>query len=299
MDKLAPFTYINKFDYHKWPYNEPYFYNESKISNNKYEPDYLRKLDNKEKPFKYDFININNKKYLRKLVNKKLRQLEEYNSKMGAITKNDITDYLMDMQFILSFFNESYLDKDYKNINRTFNSFFTINKDNYLFKLKRSIEMSALKFSTILTEESYNILKNNMYIQYNQIELYINSHLDLININKEKFINLLNDSSIFLELIYNLSYQRVQGYYSIFSELIQKKLKYLSDNDLKSTSNRKLSNDQKVEEKDIEDEDDDRKEFPDLPNWKDENKDKGENKNNNEEVNNGKDNNNGSKDKII
>ena len=272
INKLIQFTFIKGLDYYKGECNNFDCYNDSEIINNTN----FRRLEIKENNYKFDFI----KHRVNRTNISKFRKLEEYNSKMGAISENDINDFLLEMEYILYSFNDSYLGKDYKNINRAFNLFYYNMKDNYLFKLKRSIEMAAFKFSTILTEESYNKLKDNMYIQYNKIDSYVNNNLELINISKNNFLNLLNYSSSFIELIYNLSYQRVDGYYKTFSELIQNKMKYISENELKSYNNRKLSEENKEEDEDFRKE---LKEYPDIPKWTDDkNKDNKDNKNNNE-----------------
>ena len=86
----------------------------------------------------------------------------------------------------------------------------------YLIRLKRTIDMISLKFSTFLTNNNYKVFENIVYKQYNDIEFYINNFSDLTENKKNDLINLLNDSSIMLEKIFNLSYHNVNSTYEIF-----------------------------------------------------------------------------------
>ena len=186
------------------------------------------------------------------------------------------------MQKILYYFNQSFLGGEFKDIKTFSNIFFNKINNTYLIKLERSIEMTALKFSTILTKDNYNNLKNIIFKQYNEISSYINNNSELINIYKNGFINLLNDSSILLEGIFNLSYIRINGYYKMFYELIQNEMKYLNEENL-----RKLNNEEE------EDDDDDDGEAgnindnqKDLNKYIEERKKQKENNNNNNNNNN-------------
>ena len=77
---------------------------------------------------------------------------------MGPITENDIIDNLNIIKESLYNFNKTYLSKDYKYIKSNFNRFINNINNSYLVQLKRSLNIVALKFSTILTESSYKIL---------------------------------------------------------------------------------------------------------------------------------------------
>jgi hypothetical protein len=103
-----------------------------------------------------------------------------------------------------------------------------------LLKLKNNIDLVSLKFLTILTKEANNKLKIQLYKKYNEIEYYIKNNSKNIEVVVEKYLNLLNYSSNLMELCYSIVYTRANEYYQIFSEIIQGKLKYISNEEMKS-----------------------------------------------------------------
>ena len=185
----------------------------------------MEKKFNKFKKKKTDFKNS---------FKRKIRNLEKYDETMGAITENDIIDNLDIIRENLYSFNKTYLDKDYKYIKTNFNRFINNINNSYLIKLKRSINMVAIKFSTILTETSYNNLEDIIFSQYYDIELYINNISNFIDISQIKLLDKLNNSSIFLALIYNKINKKIISFYSVLNELIQKKLKNINKEEYKS-----------------------------------------------------------------
>ena len=160
---------------------------------------------------------------------------------MGPLNKDDIFYYLFNIQNTLYNLNKTYLSKEYRNINRTVSSF--INKVNftYLTKLEKSFEISLLKFSTVLTEPSYEKLKKNIYKQYYQIENYINEISNYTKNVMDMFSNKLNNTSFFIKKINSQTFFRVLGYYNILANFMQSKIKKLDKFDLK----RNLGNDGK------------------------------------------------------
>jgi hypothetical protein len=111
----------------------------------------------------------------------------------------------------------------------------------YLIKLERSFEVSLLKFSTVLTEPSYEKLKKNIYKQYYQIENYINEISNYTKNVMDMFSNKLNNTSLFIKIINSQTFFRVLGYYNILANFMQSKIKKLDNFDLK----RNLGNDGK------------------------------------------------------
>ena len=258
INKLIHYTYINGLYYQDSPCVGSNCFNESEILDDNDEN--LRRLNQKEKNncrlnslFNFSYLD---KEKINKLKNKKLRNLEEYDSTMGSISENDINSYILDMQTILYYFNQSYLDSEYKDINRFSKSYFDKINNTFLFRLKRSIDMVGIRFSTIFTEESYNIFEDKLYEQYNQIVIYINKNSDIIEKTKDEFIDTLNSSSLLLDIFFNISYTKINTYYKILYQSIQDRLKYINKDDDQIQSNilRLLSKKKEFEEKDDDDE---------------------------------------------
>ena len=231
INKLIHYTYINGLYYQDSPCVGSNCFNYSEMVNNN---ESIRRLEQKDKDYYLNgLFNISylNKKKIKKLKNKRLRNLEEYNSTMGAISENDINSYILDMQTILNDFNRSYLDSEFKNINRFSKSYFDKINNTYLFRLKRSIDMVGIKFSTIFTEESMHTFENKLYEQYNNITIYINNYSEIIENTKNEFIDTLNSSSLLLDMFFNISHMKINNYYQILYQSIQDKLKYIDDDD--------------------------------------------------------------------
>ena len=176
-------------------------------------------------------ININqmkpNKTDINKQINKKIRKLEGYDHTMGAITRNDVKSFLLDIESTLYNFNKSYLNEEFKNINKEATKYFNKVNYTYLNKLKRTIDIVAIKFSTFLTKNNYQILEKIIYKQFNKILEYITNYSDLIDNEKNNVINILNNSSILLEKLFNFSYNFVYNTYETFYNMIESKLEYL------------------------------------------------------------------------
>ena len=181
--------------------------------------------------------------------NQQKRNLDGYNSKMGAITENDIYGFISEIKDSLFNFNNSYLNNDYKKMKNSLNSFLIKSSNVYLVKLKQNINIVASQFSTILTKNIYNQLENKLFKQYYEIESYIKNYSKLLEININKFSSLLDYSSKLIENNYYILYEKVNGYFQLFSDLIQEKLKYIDNNGLKSNNHRILIEDNFLEAK--------------------------------------------------
>ena len=192
---------------------------------------YENNIFNKFKKKKTDFKNT---------INKKIKNLEKYDQTMGPIAESDIIDNLEKIKETLYNFNRTYLNKDYKYIKTNFNRFINNINNSYLIKLKRSLNMVALKFSTILTENSYKNLEDIIFNQYYDIEFYINNISNSIEISKMEFLDKLLNSSVLLASIYNKIDKKTICFYTILNELIQKRLKNINKEEYNSY--RKLDN---------------------------------------------------------
>ena len=182
INKLMHYTYIDGLYYQDSPCDDSYCFNESEILENFDDINFdfnindndARNLEQNTKKTirKLEIPNLNNKKP----KNKKFRNLEKYDSSMGNIDENDIYNYLLDMEIILNEFNNSYLSKDFKNMNLISKSFLDNINNTYLNKLKNSIEMIGAKFKTILAGENYIKFEDKLFEPYINISLYINNN---------------------------------------------------------------------------------------------------------------------------
>ena len=88
--------------------------------------------------------------------------------------------------------------------------------------------MVGLRFKTIFTEDSYKRFEKKLFTQYDNISYYIYNYSDIIDSTKNEFFNTLNDSSILIGIISNISYIKINNYYKTFYKLINDKLKYIN-----------------------------------------------------------------------
>ena len=237
--KLIHYTFISGLYSYDKECNDPIcLINFNKINN-------YNKINRKQRRLSSKINNIKNKikNITNMLSNQQKRNLDGYNSKMGAITENDICEYIFEIRDNLYNFNNSLLNEDYKNMKNTLNKFLIKNSNLYLIKLKQNINIIASKFSTILTKNVYNQLDNKLFKQYFEIESYINNYSNILEKRINKFSSLLNYSSKLIEKNYYTLYRKVNGYFQLFSNLIHEKLKYISYNDLKSYNHRILNED--------------------------------------------------------
>ena len=233
IDYITFISLTHGLNYFKNPCNESYCLfkfnktNTTKLRNNE-----------EKKQYRYFSHTKKNESEIKKLINRKIRHLKEYEYTMGAISENDIINSLYKLKESLCNFNKSYLSAEYKNIKNSFKRFMNNINDTYLIKLKRSINMVALKFSTILTENSYKELENSIFEQYYNIELYINNASNIIELSKIQFTDKLDNSSLLIDSINNITSKKVLKYYNLFNKLIQKKLKNINEEEI--NKNRKL-----------------------------------------------------------
>ena len=159
---------------------------------------------------------------------------------MGAISEEDINNYISKIKNTLFNFYNSYATKGYANLKKNLNLFLMKSCNSYLLKLKNNIDLVSLKFLTILTREANNKLKIKLYNQYNKIEYYIKNNSKNVEAVVEKYLNLLNNSFNLMELSYSIVYTRGNEYFQIFSDIIQGKLKSINNEEMKSYRYRNL-----------------------------------------------------------
>ena len=233
INKLIHYTFIDGLNSLDKPCNEPFCKIDLEDKNN------YTELNNKEARR----LNLdNNNIFYNSIINetKNLRNLNEYNSKMGAISEEDINEYISKIKNTLFNFYNSYGTKGCSNMKKNLNLFLMKSCNSYLLKLKNNIDLVSLKFLTILTREANNKLKIKLYNQYNEIEYYIKNNSKNIAVVVEKYLNLLNNSFNLMELSYSIVYERGNEYFQIFSDIIQGKLKSISDEEMKSYRYRNL-----------------------------------------------------------
>ena len=219
INKLVHYSYIKGLNTFDRPCNESFcLFDFSKINQTK-------KRRNDENYKNKRFNKFTKKNDINNSFIRKKRNLQKYDQTMGSITENDIINNLDIIRENLYNFNNTYLNKDYKYIKTNYNKFINNINNSYLIKLKRSLNMVALKFSTILTESSYKNLEDIIFNQYYDIELYINNLSNIIELSKVEILGKLNNSSVLLASIYKKINKKIIGFYTILNELIQKKLK--------------------------------------------------------------------------
>jgi len=152
-----------------------------------------RNLNEKQEIKFNNYSNINkNNLFLKGNKNIHFNRKLEYDHNMGSLSVDDVILYLFKIEKILYNFNGTYLGEKFKQMNKTMYSYVSIIGDILLEKLKNSIDKTSSKFLTILTENSYKILEQNIYRQYYEIEEYIQEKCNYTTININYFNEQLN-----------------------------------------------------------------------------------------------------------
>ena len=247
-NNLTKYTYINGLNTYEYQCNDSFCYsykknetnetNESLMNNDDYNID----DDDDDLNMMFTEYNTLSMKELKSKINKNINlenKNKEYNSNMGSLSKTDIFYYLQVIQKTLFDLNQTYLQKEYKNLNKTISKYINKINNTYLTKLKRSFEMTLLKFATILTENSFKKMENNVYKQYYQIESYIISSSEITDLIMDRYLNFLNDTSILFEVMDSLTFMKVLGYYDIVHNLIQNQYQEIKSFNLRTLNTEK------------------------------------------------------------
>ena len=95
----------------------------------------------------------------------------------------------------------------------------------YLVKMAQSFDLILVRFSTFLTKNNYNKLKDLVQNQYYKIEDFINNnYTTILSYSIDNFLIKLNLTYLPLNYIYNTIYDQIFNYYDIFYEMINDKL---------------------------------------------------------------------------
>ena len=150
---------------------------------------------------------------------------------MGALSQDDIIRFLIDINNTIFELNKNYTNNMEKIGIKTINSFITKLNVTNKAKLKKSVLNSITPFSFILSKEAYNNLKDNMLIQYNNLDNYIINFTNYLH-NKVNDLELkLQKTSDYLYLVNDIGYQKILGYYNMLSETIETKYRLIDDED--------------------------------------------------------------------
>jgi len=175
--------------------------------------------------------NLINITLVEKKINKKINfdnrrktsSFPEYTSDMGALSESDVVYYLSNLQNTIMKLSKLYLGKEYLNINSTTNKFLATINITFLEKLRNSFEVKIAKFSSILTENSINKLKNILLKQYYSIEEYVHKSSIFLRNQINNFLNELNKTTESIESLSGYIHNQALGYYSILYSSIQGK----------------------------------------------------------------------------
>ena len=160
---------------------------------------------------------------------RKTSYILEYTPDMGALSEDNIIYYLNDIQKSVLKLNKSFFGKEYLNINLTTIKFLTKINFTYLAKLRQTFDIKLVKFSTILTENSIQKLKEIILRQYFLIEEYVHQSADLVKFKINHFLNEMNNTAEFLESLSGYIHNQALGYYKILYNMIQDKYENLNE----------------------------------------------------------------------
>ena len=110
-----------------------------------------------------------------------------------------------------------------------------INKLNNIIlpKIKRSVDFSSLKFSTIFTKNNYNILTNKINYHYNKIYDYVSQdYTTIISNYMNQFLDELNNTHAFTNIMNNLGFNIIMEMVERIQELINEKMTLVNDSSL-------------------------------------------------------------------
>ena len=202
-----------------------------------------RNLNEKQEIKFNNYSNINKAElFLKRNKNISFNRKLEYNRYMGSLYVDDVILYLFEIEKILYNFNGTFLGEKFIQMKKIMHSYVSIIGDKLLGKLKNSIDKTSSKFLTILIEDSYKKLEQNIYNQYYDKEKFIKKKCNFTKININHFIEQLNKISIWVKLNFDFIYNRVLYYHKILHDTIQEKYIIINDkNDNSKCSLRSLN----------------------------------------------------------
>ena len=244
INKLIHYTYINELDSYDKPCNYSFcsidineIKNRIKINENKGKRN-LEETHEKNKEYIHSFLKDNSILNLTKIKEMKsekfefYRKLSEnkdyYDENMGAVTKDDVIYYLLIIQNTIYELNKTYINNFDTNAQLKCDKYIVKINGTYKSKLKNSILKSASKFSSILSRESYNKLLDNMLDQYYKLDDYLINNTHYLKEEMSRLIVILTNTSYFLKIVNDLSFDKMSGYFDILIEMIQDNYKLIN-----------------------------------------------------------------------
>ena len=243
-------SYINKLSYYTFidglnAYENPC--NESSCMINNTRKNIIRKLEtstnekNKDINYNYSYTyNNRNKNFSKNLKSKNWkknkniflkrflkRELNVYESSDPGLSKDDVIPYIEDIVNKILDFDKMYIGQEYKKINTTVNKYLIKINGTCLNNLKRSFSIKLQKFSTLITEEKMEFLKNKIMAQYYQIEPFIHEMSDYIQDLISNFTDMINSTKRINKLMSEHINEKINSYYDLLTDNIQSKYKLI------------------------------------------------------------------------
>ena len=148
-----------------------------------------------------------------------------YDSESPPLSKDDITFFYLFINNSLNDLTDNILSQDFINLNLTHRHMINKLENIILPKLKKSVDFSSLKFSTLFTKDNYNVLLEKINYQYNKINSFITKNFTvIINEYMNQFMNSLNNTSTFMEIMNSLGFNRIMEISEKLEQLIYEKI---------------------------------------------------------------------------
>ena len=177
---------------------------------------------------------------------------------MGELTKDDIIYILSNTKRIIEDLNQTLQTNFDSKIKSKLTKY--LNKINYtyLYKVKMAVSNTVLKFSTILSENSFKILESKMFFHYDKLEKYVYNFSNYLNNTNYDLINSIKQSSNFLQNIIDFTYDKILIIHNMFIKIIENKYTSITSEEFnnfqsyKNTSfskNKEINADYNIKEK--------------------------------------------------
>ena len=150
-----------------------------------------------------------------------------YESSDPGLSKDDVIPYIEDIVNKILDFDKMYIGQEYKKINTTVNKYLIKINGTCLNNLKRSFSIKLQKFSTLITEEKMEFLKNKIMAQYYQIEPFIHEMSDYIQDLISNFTDMINSTKRINKLMSEHINEKINSYYDLLTDNIQSKYKLI------------------------------------------------------------------------
>ena len=186
---------------------------------------YKKRKLSQNKVRRYNNLKINKNIYLNGL---------NYNEEMGALSKDDIIYVLIETKNAINQINRTLQTNFDTKIKSKLEKYLIKMNGTYLTKLKKTVSMSALKFSKFLTKDTYKILESKMLNHYYILENYIFNFSNYLMNYTYDLIESIKSSSDYLQDINDFTYDKILGMHDLFINLIENKYSRISYEELES-----------------------------------------------------------------